>query len=517
MTADIMPFPGKGTEAETGRAQNARKASEAAARAFIVTLRQDLSARGGGVKLRRKLRRDEDAVLLARRLGADLERVKRLGRGKLFEVLEEAGQPPTSRARFALFADEVPTEKRTRKLQPYVALSDSIARALSADIDIDLFLFEKLRDVDLVESQTEHDEEARTLGSLLERMARAIADKTGLADFFELAGRTPGQIDTLGRMRALRKVGAFEHDLLSEPGIRTEWIAPALDPILRDRRHEGGSDHWTEPQPLPSVPICRILEQTIHGHARISRWAELSPQNLDDLRREVNAKSSEDCALPATVEIWREIGLCLGERHQRGEIGPMFSGKVHVKVHVDGVVAEPLCHEASCENFWPVHENSQFHQSQTLDFLVHGDCCAACQIEVELPESFTWGWIEPAPPPGEPHYGVEYYYSSQHPVNAWNIRRILDRNDHPESPAEALLPWEPEPRMYRFSGYIGGAFENALESGALEKALCADIDRLKRELDRYLAERRETLAAQDEAIAARWGPEERPNSLPDRG
>ena len=88
-----------------------------------------------------------------------------------------------------------------------------------------------------------------------------------------------------------------------------------------------------------------------------------------------------------------------------------------------------------------------------------------------------------------------------------HLRRLLDRSEFGDPRAESLLddvPYDKRPELYRFSGEIGQRFEVALSSGALEDALCADINRLKGELDRYLSERRERLAAQDGAIAARW-------------
>jgi hypothetical protein len=121
-------------------------------------------------------------------------------RGKLSEVLQAAGQPLTSRARFALFADEVPAEKRTRKLQPYVLLCDAIARALGKDPD--LFLYEKLDGLNIAEPEQATDAEARKLSLLLERMARHVADKKNLLGFFDLAAQTPGAMNEWGRFQS---------------------------------------------------------------------------------------------------------------------------------------------------------------------------------------------------------------------------------------------------------------------------------------------------------------------------
>jgi hypothetical protein len=491
MTAQILPFVRAKPAGALERAGSAREASEADIRSFIKDLREDLALGSGRVKLRRKLRGDEDAVLLAQRLGADLERIKRLGRGQLTEILLDAGQPLTSRARFALFAGEAPTaEKRTRKLQPYVLLSDSIARALGRDVD--LFLYEKLDGLNLVEPKRTTDEEALKLNLLLERMARAIAEKEDLVGFFDLAARTPGAMDEWGGIHSFATWTYLPPSMLP---VRRENPPPTRMTVLRDRRHEGSFDHWTEQQPLPSVPVCRILEQTIHGHARVAPWAEASTENPENLFCEVDAISAEH-AVPITLEIWREFRLSLGERYQRGEIGPMFSGRAHIKVHIDGVVATP---------FYPWTLEHFFQEKPAL--LVDGSRWTACRAEFDFAEEFSDRWIEPVAPPGEESYAVEHCYFSQHPVNAWHLRRLLDRSEFGDPRAESLLddvPYDKRPELYRFSGEIGQRFEVALSSGALEDALCADINRLKGELDRYLSERREKLAAQDDATAARW-------------
>jgi hypothetical protein len=500
MSAEIVPFAWAAGSGQK-RPDNPRSAAEAEARSFVQILREDLHP-SNETKLRRKLQRklqtDEDAVLLAQRLGTDLERVKRLGRGKLSEVLENAGQRPTNRARFALFDGEVPAcGKRIHKLQPYIGLSDAIARALSKDED--LFLYEKLEDLNLIELDHDADEEARRLGLLLERMAKAVSDRTGLLEFFELAARTPGAMHPWGDIHSYAMV---DYSNFFSPTFQGEGSPPTSMTVLRDRRHEGGFDHWTEPQPLPSVPICRILEQTVHGQARIARWVKPTPANLEKLSREIDAMPEADM-VPVTVELWREFGLCLGERHQRGQIGPMFSAKAHVKVHVKDVVATPF-HPWTLERLL---------QAESV-ILVDGDRWTICRAKLDFEEGYSNIWVEPAPSPGAPNYAVEHYYFSQHAFDAWNIRRILDRSEYGETRAEFLLdevPNEQRPKLYRFSGDIGRRFEAALASGALEGALQADVERLKAELHRYLTDRRGKLAAQDEEIAGRW----QPTNLPD--
>lgn len=469
MTATVLPFARPAAQGARETAGDTRTASNIERRAIVSEIREALSPRTGRVKLLRKLRREEDAVLLARRLGSDLERVKKLGRGVLSKTLERAGLRLTTRARYALFSGDTVTEKRVRKLQPYVSLSDAIAEALRQDSD--LFLYEKLDGINLVDTEHASDDEAAKLGLLLTQMAKSVAEQSGLDKFFDLAARTPGVMDEWGQFQ------------------------PSTMTVLRDRAHEDGFDHWTEQQPIPSVPVCRILEQAIHGRARVAPWAKMSPRNLPKLVQAVDGSRSVE-AVDMTVEIWREIGLAIGERYQRGAIGPMFSGRAYIKVIIDGVVATP---------FYPWTLEHFFSDQPTL--LVDGDRWTACRAELDLDDDFSDAWVEPSPPPGELSYSVEHYYFSKHPVNAWTLRHLLDRSDAEVPNAESLLPEVgPDERLdaYRFRGKIGQRFEAALFTGALERALGAEIARLKDGLNRYLAERRGKFAAQDDVMMARW-------------
>lgn len=474
MTATVLPFARPSAEGAREKASEKRTASEIDRRAFIREIREALDSPKGKAKLQRRLRRDEDAVLLAKRLGADLEVLKKRERGALSKTLARADIKPTERARFAMFADDTASGKRIRALHRYRRLSDAIAEALGQDED--LFLYEKLDGINLVETEETGTDEAAKLGLLLDQMAKAVAERTGLSDFFDLAARTPGMMDEWGHFQ------------------------PSTMTVLRDRAHEDGFDHWTEQQPIPSVPVCRILEQTIHGRARVAPWAKLSPRNLPKLVQAVDGPSSIG-AVNITVEVWREIGLAIGERYQQGAIGQMFSGRAHIKVIIGSVVATP---------FYPWTLEHFFSDQPAL--LVDGDRWTACRAELDLDDAFSDAWVEPIPPPGEPNYSVEHYYFSKHPVNAWTLRHLLDRSEAEVPNAESLLPEVgPDERLdaYRFRGEIGQRFETALFSGALESALSADIERLKDGLNRYLTERQGKFAAQDDVMMARWKAAER--------
>ncbi len=468
MSGVVIPFTRSVSETSRENGKAGRPDSESDRRVRIKELREALALRSGKVKLQRKLRRDEDALMLATRLGADLERVKKLGRGVLTMTLEQAGLKPNERPRYALFGEDGNSNKRIRKLQRYVQLSDAIADALGQDRD--LFLDDKLNGIQLMETDMPSDAEAAKLGYLLDLMAKAVAEQTELSAFFDLAAQTPGTIDEWGR------------------------IQPSTMTVLRDRWHEDGHDHWTEQQPIPSVPICRIFEQAFSGRARLAPWTRLNAANFAKLVEAVDGPSAYETT-DFTVEVWREIGLAIGERSQRGAIGPMFSGKAHIKIKVDGIDAT---------SFYPWTHEHFFLDVPAI--LVEGDHWTACRAELDRDEEFNC-WIEPSPPPGKPNYAVEHYYFSHHPVNVWNLRHILDRSENDQPASESLLPSVDSIKMgnvYRFGGQIGKNFEAALANGELELALTAEINRLKTELNRYLIERQEILAAQDEEMLARW-------------
>ena len=477
MSATIVPFPGPNAEGARDKAVLARAEGEAERRAYVRELRAALLDRSGKMKLKRKLQSHDDAVLLARRLGQDLEQVKRRGRGLLAETLEAAGHKLTSRARYALFAGDEAGERRIRKLQPYVSLSDAIAIQLQQDSD--LFLYEKLDGLGLIEADTPGDDEASTLGLLLDEMARSVAEKTRLIEFFDLAERTPGVLNESGRISASRMT------------------------VLRDRGHEGGFDHWSEPQPVPSIPICRLLERRIGGRARIGPWVGVSPDGLPALVEAVDAVPIED-SVDIIVEVWREIGLAIGERHQRGGIGPMLSGRAHIKVEIDGVDAEP---------FYPCTLEHFFLEQPAI--LLGGGQWSACHADLELEGDYDDAGVEPAQPPGQPSFAREHYYFSMHAANAWNLRRVLDRGEYDEPQAELLLAdpsADDKPEMqFRFSGSIGQAFERSLFSGALEESLITEITRLKLELERHRSVRRSRFADQDQEMLARWRSSKEPD------
>ena len=478
MTATVLPFARRNPDGAQEKAEVARTTGEIERRAFIRELREALASRVGKVKLLRKLRRDEDAVLLARRLGSDLERVKKMGRGALTKTLERAGLKLTTRARYALFAGDSVSEKRVRKLQPYVSLADAIADALEQDAD--LFLFERLDGINLEDTEQSSDDEATRLAFLIAQMANVVAEQTGLGDFFDLAARTPGTLDETGR-----------------------HFRPSTMTALRDRAHEDGIDHWTEQQPIPSVPVCRILEQSISGRAAIGAWAKITPKNLQKIAEGTVEGKTAGKAVNVAINVWREIGLAVGERYQQGAIGPMFSGRAHIEVKFDDVVATPF-YPWTLEHLIPDGTNGA---SDRPAVLVDGEHWTTCCLEPRFAEEFSWIWKEPSPVPGEPDYAVEHYYFSKHPVNAWTLRQLLDRSENGEVRAESLLPEVPaENRLdvYRFSGEIGRRFEDALYSGVLENALTADIIRLNDELNQYLVARRGRFAAQDEELLARW-------------
>lgn len=481
MTAYIIPFPRPGAPDRREEFAQAQAVNDAERRRVIRELRETLSLRTGGKKLHWKLRHDNDAIMLARGLGSELERIKKSGRGDLTKVLENAGQTLNTRARYALFkSDDPPKGKRVRKLQPYVRLSDEIAEFLKRDKD--LYLYDKLDGLGVLKSKQSSSEQssddvAVELKQFIEQMAKKVAEQTKIAEFFDLAANTLGDMD--------------------ENGV----ISPSNDRVLRYRPYEGWPDYPEDPrQPIPLVPILRIRERTLPGRARIAPWVEGTPENFSDLFRAVDDEGADITDI--AVEIWREFSLSLCECSWPPDVRPMFAGRPQCRIVIGDTVAHHPLYPWTAALFCP-----PFDQNPTP--LTDGRRWTACRLEVEIGDDFSDNWIEPAMPPDHPEgafYYFEHYYFSTHPVNVWNIRRLLDVCEHIRH-AESLLPdieEEEADLIYRLPGRIGQRFEAALYTGRLETALSDAIERMKTELTGYRVERQAALAAQDDVMLARW-------------
>lgn len=479
MTADIIPFPSRDAPIRSKDYQETRAVQEAAKRRVVRELRDALARPTGRSKFPRKLPRDEDAIRLAQRLGDDLERIKKSGRGDLSTILKNAGQTLTTRARYALFSNEPPRGKRVRKLQPYVRLSDAIADFRR--MDKELYLYNNLDGLSVLKSDQSIDDAAADLRRFIELMAEDVAKKTKIVEFFDRAATTLGDMDENGRI------------LLSNTS------------VLRYRPYDGWPDYPEDPrQPIPLVPIFRMREQMLHGRARIAPWVEGRPQNFSDLFRAADDESAD--VTDIVVEIWREFSLTICECGEPGVIKPMFAGRPQVQVVIGDIVAHHPRYPWTAEPFY-----SPFEKDPVL--LADGHRWTACRPNVEVGDAFSDYWIEPAMPPDEPagasRYYFEHYYFSTHPVNVWNVRRLLDVCGN-IGHVESLLPDVKEGvgLIYRLPSAIGQRFEAALHTGWLEAALSDAIERLKSELARYSAERQMALDEQDEVALARWRPTE---------
>jgi hypothetical protein len=472
MSAIIYPFPGSIRQpGDQVRRAHERNRDEQKKRQSIQQLRKDLKTPDRhGRKIRRKLRSFENAVRLARRLGNDLAALSQQSRGRLQSILDTAKIHKTNRKRYALFGDDsADDEQRVLKLHGYVRLADAVAAALGRDVD--LYLYNLLQDLGILEIEgSPEDDDAADLCFLLEEMTRSVARKTNLLEFFDAANRTLGSVNALG-------------------GITRSSMT-----VLRDRGFEEAFDHWTEPQPIPFVPLFRLLEQRLTATARFGPTILVEAGAVNAFMQHWQEKIT-DTKQPVIVELWREIGLAVGEHSGRGLIGAMFSGRAHIRVRVGEVAYElmvPWTLEP-CYRGLPV-------------FLMNGDGENAFTAVVTIDDE-NWHpfWLEPAPPPGEPSHAVEHYYFSFHAVTPWTVRRLLDRSEDTFQAVELLLPNQKADEIeYRLGGEIGRAVERALMSGLLENELTDAIDQMKRELERYVGERREVLRAQDETMLNRW-------------
>jgi hypothetical protein len=383
-------------------------------------------------------------------------------------VLDAAGLHKTNRKRYALFDDDsIGDERRVLRLHGYVSLADAVAADLGRDVD--LYLYNLLQDLGILEIEgSPEDDDAVDLCFLLEEMTRSVARKTDLLEFFDAANRTLGSINAWGD------------------------ITRSSMAVLRDRGFEETFDHWTEPQPIPSVPLFRLLEQRLTATARFGPKILAQPEPVAAFVQNWQEKIA-DVEEPIIIELWREIGLAVGERNGKGIIGSMFSGRAHICVRFGETAYElmvPWTLEP-CYKELPV-------------FLIDGKNALTAVVKIDEAKAFHL-WLEPAPPPGEPSHAVEHYYFSFHAVTPWTVRRLLDCADDTFQAVELLLPdQEADEIEYRLGGEIGRAVERALMSGLLENELTNAIDQMKHELKRYVGERREVLRAQDETMLNRW-------------
>jgi hypothetical protein len=224
------------------------------------------------------------------------------------------------------------------------------------------------------------------------------------------------------------------------------------------------------------------------------------PQNLSDLFPAVDDAGAD--VTDIVVEIWREFSLTICECGWPTMPKPMFAGRPQIKILIGDIVAHHPRYPWTAEPFY-----SPFDENPIP--LTDGERWTACRPEIEISDEFSDFWIEPAVPSGESgdtsRYYFEHYYFSTHPLNSWNVRRLLDVCPH-ISHVDGLLPdIEDEAGLkYRLPGVIGQRFEAALYTGWLESALSDAIGRLKGELARYRLERQAALAAQDDVMLARW-------------
>ncbi|WBQ13050.1 hypothetical protein L2D00_14540 [Hyphomonadaceae bacterium BL14] len=463
--AEIHQFPHKPSNGSN--AARPWKAEETRRRAEIQALRSDLE-RPKGRKKQRSLIRQEDAKTLARRLGEKLFELKKQGHYK--KILEKAGIDPKNRSRYALFGDKAHLSGHTLKLHPYVKLADAISTELGRDSD--LHLYEMLDGINLEQPDHARDDDAERVIGLVKRMTTAVAKTTKLKALFDEWALLPGNLSACGK------------------------ITPSRLPLLRERQHEIGFDHWSEIQPLPRLPLCRLLESSFRVRARFSEWQD----NLNNLEL-----AEFGNPIDIEVRLWREFGLCIAERTEAGDIGPVFSGQAHIQILLpNNEEAEPFIP-------WTL-EYCYF----TKGMLVKLDQkIALCKIENNETLFTNFLWKEPVGDHG--NWYVEHYYFSTQPFDAWHLRNIMDRNEFNGPQSVSLLETD-EPNFDKqsiFSAEAGRAFYAALLSGEMEEALIAEIGRLKALISEYRLEREAQLDEQEHEAEQRWA--ELATSVDDEG
>jgi hypothetical protein len=492
MTAKVIDFPRSSSRTRGASDDTAREIAISRKRHVIERLRSQVSnPRQRNKKVPLRLTPDE-AVRVAQRLGEDLQTIRSRGRGHMQSVLEKAGVLKTNRQRYALLPGELPKGRPVLALRQYVILADAIAGTLGTDADLHLHdVLEHTRFI--TRPGASHDQEALELCAAFEAMARFVARSTNLIGFFDQAANTAGQVDPFGLFRS-----STMH-------------------LLRDRAFENSFDHCEEVQPLPNVPLFRLLEQEFAAEAKSGP----SFATYDDLGAYLSSKPRiTGERIPVTVQIWREIGLTVGEKTGRGSFGAMFSGRSYVRCIMDHRTFHPIFPWAldrltmnlcSLEDLLGANESGGMEAKErhvsptTLVSEDEGGLELQTANVYVADESWQDTWFEPAPAEGEPDFRVEHTYFSYHAVSPWNVRRLLHWSDETFRQTELLLSdLGPELGEYRLGGWVGRAVEQALINGTLEQLLKDAVRELVGAMEAYQNTRRVAISQQDSDAFARW-------------
>lgn len=454
-----------------------------------------------------------------------------------------------------------------RKIQPYVFMLEALSRLLSQepdDVIFDAFRETKFRrsqdcavqvpGVDELSSMVPIDEPVAVLSWLLQEMAGSVSRSQSLIDYFEIIQKRGLVVDLSGEF-ALRPsdIPASEcaydywYDLAGQVPV------PAV-PLIRVHRATLRGPLDVEKDPIAARKMSRadVAAQCEPSH----RAPEMVQSEFDkfparDYRGHVFGPTE---TIAAEITLSSDISLAVGPRSRPGDMGPLFQVTTHVELSTGGKPRDLTFDLSSFRLSARADVDLEFSD---LDHYVGS--VAACfesgwrrvagfgKIGWELvagayatnntshlldptspvgplerdPDWFGMTldggiWFDPLLGPETPT-GAEWstYFVPLDPGSVSHFVQLLSQAEAEEWPPQLQLPlgwcWlsprvgpYPPPEVFRFPSQGCRALETALHTGAIETALAAESQRLKRKLTEFQSKNDALLQQQTAALVARW-------------
>jgi hypothetical protein len=409
---------------------------------------------------------------------------------KFFHIHRYMTKPsPQSNDRVTLAKEHI------AKLDPYLKAAQAIAEVAGKNVDD--FQLHILRNTgywqtfghgrDRNKQTPLNDEAASKVAYLIESMCGRIVRDTNLVTLFACMRRIPGQWDV--------RLGQF----------RTSGMA-----CLFRTAYSEGSEHWTEAQPLPSVPLVNLPHAIWTLPVRITRvgLAEADAFGLQ------NDPVSEDEGVESLAEIClhREIRLAIGPTVNADTIGPLFESRPYFELRI-------LDENGTCVDrgiFDRVHDLALISGGSTnvlLGELWHRvTLLAEIEDEPDINQIVNalgdWPSFWDHTPVGLERNCFEHYYFSWTPIDSAYVAYWLDRTeDFGRQPID-FLPGTPEPRPADETWYprphLAHSIEITLSDGRLETAMKSEIDRVKKAFEIHETEWRERMQEQTAKLIAEF-------------
>lgn len=494
----------------------------------------------------------------------DIEReLRRSGRSlRKFDRLRESHELPPADIKKRPRKDPL-----VRRIQPYVVMLETLAGMLGLvpdDVIFDAFRETKFRrspksaspipSLDKLSPMVPVDEPVAVLSWLLQEMASSVSRSQSLLDYFEIIQKRHLVVDLSGEF-SLRPghIPASEcaydywYDLAGHVPV------PAV-PLIRVHRATLRGPLDVEKDPIAARKISRT-DVAAQCEPRY-RAPELVPLELDkfparDYRGHVFGPTE---TIAAEITLSSDIWLAVGPRSRPGDMGPLFQVTTHVDLSAGGkprdltfdlssfrlsaradvdLELSDLDHYvgsvAACfENGWRRVTGfgkvgwelvaGAYATNNTSHLLDPTSPAGPAERDPDWFGMTLDGgiWFDPILGPETPT-GAEWsiYFVPVDPGSVSHFAQLLSQAEAEDLQPQLQLPlgWRwlsprvgpyPPPEVFRFSSEGCRALESALHTGAIETALAADCQRLKRKLTEFQSKNDALLQQQTATLVARW-------------